>query len=278
MIHRRGSRASVLLSLTLAAGLATVALSASPAQAGPSPTANAAASALEALRGRPFVVSTATWAQQSASGDIDSTSTPVAVGSGAIVKVATTLPGTAPAGTVGVATPTPDGAESAVYSFDVPPIAALPVAGGDVYPVALQALAQQVAKGQKGLDPAALQASWLRTSSTRMTAVLSALSQVGTPYRWGGTAAGGFDCSGLTGFSWATAGVRLKRTSTDQINQIAPRSADALLPGDLVWRPGHIAMYLGVGEFVVDAPQTGKNVGVRSWGRVSRFGSPVAEG
>ena len=232
------------------------------------PTSEAANAALEALRGRPFVASTAAWAQESASG---APAAPVSVGSGAIVKVATTSPGGPVSGPA-------VGDTGAEYAYEVTPVPAQPLSSADAYALSLRQLAQQVAKGQKQLDAAALEAVWSRTSTVRMTAVLSALAQVGIPYRWAGTDSSGFDCSGLTGFAWANAGVRLKRTSTDQIGQISPRTADRLLPGDLVWRPGHISMYLGHGETVVDAPQTGRNVGVRQWGRVSRFGSPLADG
>ncbi len=121
----------------------------------------------------------------------------------------------------------------------------------------------------------ALDAAWANTEVRRLVAVYSALAQVGTPYRYSGNEPGGFDCSGLTSFAWAAAGVKLPRTSTDQINAAKPRSPGQLLPGDLVWRPGHIMMYLGIGQLVVDSPQTGKTVRIRDWGRTSRYGSPI---
>jgi peptidoglycan DL-endopeptidase CwlO len=120
-----------------------------------------------------------------------------------------------------------------------------------------------------------LESVWATSEVKRVKAVYSALAQVGTPYRYSGNEPGGFDCSGLTSFAWAAAGVRLPRTSTDQINAASPRGADRLLPGDLVWRPGHVMMYVGIAQLVVDSPQTGKSVMVRSWGRTSRYGSPI---
>lgn len=272
MQHRRGPRAAHFIAAVLFAVASPVAVVAQAQSQASNPISDAANAALEALRGRPFVASTATWAQEST---LAAPSGPVSVGSGAIVKVATTSP-SGPAGPVAGG---PGGPETgAEYVYEVAPVPPQPLASGDVYALSLRQLAQQVAKGQKSLDPAALEGVWSRTSAVRMTAVLSALAQVGIPYRWAGTDSSGFDCSGLTGFAWANAGVRLKRTSTDQIGQVSPRSADRLLPGDLVWRPGHISMYLGHGEAVIAAPQTGKNVGVRQWGRVQRFGSPLADG
>jgi peptidoglycan DL-endopeptidase CwlO len=120
-----------------------------------------------------------------------------------------------------------------------------------------------------------LDRAWASAEPRRMVAVLAALSQVGTPYRYAGNEPGGFDCSGLTSFAWGVAGVKIPRTSSDQIAAVSPRSADALLPGDLVWRPGHVMMYIGVGDLVVDSPQTGKSITIRSWGRTSRYGSPI---
>ena len=142
------------------------------------------------------------------------------------------------------------------------------------YPLYRAQLAQEVA-AKSGLNAAALDALWARTDERRLTALFTGLAQVGTYYRSGGTDPNGFDCSGFTGYSWSAAGVKLPRTSGDQINGVAPRSQDQLQPGDLVWRSGHIAMYVGMADIVIDSPQTGKAVGVKQWGRVSRFGSPV---
>lgn len=141
------------------------------------------------------------------------------------------------------------------------------------YASALNALAVAVAE-RTGADGAGLSAVWQRTGTVRMTVVLTALAQVGTPYRYGGNAPGGFDCSGLTSYSWAAAGVRIPRTSTDQIAAVIPLPATALQPGDLVWRPGHIGMVIGIDDLMVNATQTGKPVEVKRWGRVVRTGSP----
>lgn len=71
----------------------------------------------------------------------------------------------------------------------------------------------------------------------------------GTPYVWGGTGNGGFDCSGLTQWAWRQAGVELPRTADAQAvgRQI---SAEELQAGDLVVWDGHVAMYAGNGEMV----------------------------
>jgi cell wall-associated NlpC family hydrolase len=135
-------------------------------------------------------------------------------------------------------------------------------------------LAYEVAARAK-VDAAALELVWRRTDERRMRAVLSALAQVGTPYRSAGNQPGGFDCSGLTSYAWSQAGVKIPRSSGDQISAVAPRTIDQLLPGDLVWHPGHIGMYLGVSDAMVHSPQTGKTVEVRKINRGVRYGSPL---
>lgn len=86
-------------------------------------------------------------------------------------------------------------------------------------------------------------------SDAGRAAVAAAKSQLGQPYTWGGTGNGGFDCSGLTQWSYSQAGVDIPRTADQQAigKQV---SADQLQPGDLVVWDGHVAMYSGNGEIV----------------------------
>lgn len=121
-----------------------------------------------------------------------------------------------------------------------------------------------------------LDLAWGRTDERRMVAVFAALSQVGTLYQWTGNRPGGFDCSGLTSYAWSVAGVKIPRTSTMQSDAMVPKDLAQAQPGDLLWRPGHIGMYLGAGDAMVHSPQTGKPVQVRSYGKVNRVGSFVS--
>lgn len=87
-------------------------------------------------------------------------------------------------------------------------------------------------------------------------AVRSALTQLGTPYVWGGTTAGvGFDCSGLTQWAYREAGVEIPRVAIDQRYGSAISTPQ---PGDLAVWDGHVAMVIGNGMMV----EAGSPVGV----------------
>lgn len=110
------------------------------------------------------------------------------------------------------------------------------------------------------------------SGESRMHGLLrSALSLLGTPYRWGGTSPDrGFDCSGLVGYLYRSVlGIDLPRVSRDQARagRAVARRAD-MAAGDLVFfgrrgRVDHVGIYIGEGRFV-HAPSRGKDVTVSS--------------
>ena len=103
-------------------------------------------------------------------------------------------------------------------------------------------------------------------------ALQAAESQIGVPYRWGaespkGSADPGFDCSGLTAWSWGQVGVGLPHFSGAQMSDSTPVPVGDLQPGDLLfYGPGgsnHVAMYVGPGA-MIEAPYTGASVWITS--------------
>ncbi|WP_433564746.1 C40 family peptidase [Nocardia sp. CA-151230] len=82
-------------------------------------------------------------------------------------------------------------------------------------------------------------------------AVRNALSAVGTPYVWGGETPGaGMDCSGLTQWAYAQAGVALPRLAQEQGYGHQRVGPGDLMPGDLAVWDGHVAMVIGNGQLV----------------------------
>ena len=103
--------------------------------------------------------------------------------------------------------------------------------------------------------------------STHGGVVGVAMSELGTPYVWGGAAPGGFDCSGLVMWAYAQVGVSLPHSSYALYGMGVPVSRDQLQPGDLVFFDGlgHVGIYIGGGQFI-HAPHTGDVVKISSLG------------
>lgn len=82
---------------------------------------------------------------------------------------------------------------------------------------------------------------------------------LGVPYVYGGATPKGFDCSGFTSYVFNKVGISLPRTSSAQRHVGTVVSAKDAVPGDLVWTPGHIAIYVGNGK-IIHSPRPGKKV------------------
>lgn len=110
-------------------------------------------------------------------------------------------------------------------------------------------------------------------SGQRAEVVHAALSQIGTPYRYGGNQPGaGLDCSGLTYFAHRTAGVQIPRTSREQRQAARPVKLKALRPGDMVFFGSggvvdHVGLMVDRERFVHASTSKGKVM-------LTRFGTP----
>lgn len=133
------------------------------------------------------------------------------------------------------------------------------------------ALAGDISRLLASGKTAAVSQDYKPTDGRVRTMLNSALTLLGTPYRWGGTSPeSGFDCSGLVSYVVRHAmGVEMPRVSRDQARQGEPVAEKAQLEeGDLVvfgkrGRVDHIGIYVGEGRFV-HAPSSGKDVMVSS--------------
>jgi len=95
---------------------------------------------------------------------------------------------------------------------------------------------------------------------------------LGTPYKWGGTSPEtGFDCSGFTQYVYAHFGIRIGRTTRDQIKSGVGVSRSQLQVGDLVLfgkngDPTHVGIYAGNNTYI-HSPRTGDVVKVSAMTR-----------
>lgn len=85
----------------------------------------------------------------------------------------------------------------------------------------------------------------------RQNLVRSALSYLGTQYRWGGKSSQGIDCSGLLFMSYLENGVLIYRDAKIMPDYPMREISRAdLKPGDAIYFPGHVAMYLGNDKYI----------------------------
>ncbi|MFE7763962.1 NlpC/P60 family protein [Streptomyces sp. NPDC057438] len=109
-------------------------------------------------------------------------------------------------------------------------------------------------------------------SSWGAAALAAADTQLGKPYVSGGSGPNSYDCSGLTQWAYAQAGVSISRTTYTQQNDGTKIGRDQLMPGDLVFfnNLGHVGLYAGNGT-VIHAPYPGKVVRYESMSTIGSF-------
>jgi len=100
-------------------------------------------------------------------------------------------------------------------------------------------------------------------NATGSRVIAKAAQYLGTPYRYGGAAPGGFDCSGFTSYIFKQFGISLNRTAAGQYSQGSTVSKANLIAGDLVFFNtsggiSHVGIYTGNGKFIhSSSPRSG---------------------
>ncbi len=98
--------------------------------------------------------------------------------------------------------------------------------------------------------------------------VAAAASRIGCPYIWAASGPNSFDCSGLTSWCYSQAGRGwIGRTDSSQYYSASarwPYTSGGAEPGDVLWWPGHVAIYAGGGSYI-HAPQPGDVVSYSNW-------------
>lgn len=94
----------------------------------------------------------------------------------------------------------------------------------------------------------------------RKKLVHTALSYLGTQYRWGGKSSMGIDCSGLCSIAYLMNGIVIYRDAELKDEYMRRISMEEAKPGDLLFWPGHVAMYIGNGRYVHSTGREGSVV------------------
>ena len=112
-----------------------------------------------------------------------------------------------------------------------------------------------------GIDGMLLVRAWRKDDRTHQLALVAAITQLGTPYHTNQSDPGvGFDCSGLTSWAWGQVGIALPRQSRSQVNTVPNVPREQAQPGDLIYYPGHVSLWLGVDDLIIHAPYSGRSV------------------
>ena len=84
----------------------------------------------------------------------------------------------------------------------------------------------------------------------RKKLVDTAMLYMGTQYRWGGKSPLGIDCSGLCSISYMLNGIIIYRDAVRKDEYMRKIGLDEIKPGDLLFWPGHVAMYIGNDKYI----------------------------
>ena len=124
----------------------------------------------------------------------------------------------------------------------------------------------RLADGRTGFLPAAILGEHYSAplsedeDTIRKALVDMAMLYEGTHYRWGGKSPQGIDCSGLCSMAYMLCGILIYRDAKIvegfPIHEI---TLEEIKPGDLLFFPGHVAMYIGDGRYCHSTAKAGAN-------------------
>lgn len=99
----------------------------------------------------------------------------------------------------------------------------------------------------------------------RRDIVNTARLYIGTSYRWGGKTATGIDCSGLAFMSYYMNGLHIYRdANVERSPMLKEITLENVKEGDLLFFPGHVAIYIGSGLYIHSTTSLG-GVGFNSF-------------
>lgn len=131
-------------------------------------------------------------------------------------------------------------------------------------------VAQQAAQAasRSAARQAASAAVELPASASGSAVVSTAMQYLGAPYVFGGTTPAGWDCSGFTSYVFRQLGLEIGRTDSAQHAYALAHGVRVSnpQPGDLMWHPGHVGIYIGGGKMIHAAtPSSGTLIESTSW-------------